>query len=554
MALGTTTNRIVYAGNGSTTQFAFPYYYLATSHVKVVLVLADESEQPQSETTHYTITEPAESGGTVTMLAAPAADQKLVIYREVPLTQEFEPVEGGALPAAELEKAIDKAFMVLQQLQDAISRSIVLSPATGFANLRIPDPEPAKYLGWNGEGDGLVNLEIGDPGMLGLTDLAKTLCAQATADGMAGLILAPGVKPSGSGFELANPFRKNFIINGGCEAAQRVGAGGSVSVTASGALLMAVDRFGASIASGMTAAGTLSHHASAPAGLFGHCCRFNITSFDAAIAASDRVRIRYVIEGYDVRRLMGRKVTIGFWVRATITGTYCIAFRNNGPDRSYVAEFSINAADTWEFKWVAFTMDTGAVGAWDFINGYGLIIDWALACGATGQTAKDQWMTGDFIATANQVNGVASANDFRIRDVQLELGGQPTEFEFLPIDKIISLCERYYETSYDFNVAPGTASSNGANRFRLTALPSATYGVAVTAPFKVRKRAVPTVTPYSPDNGASGKAYDATSTAANVDASAVQIGESGCNLNATLSASKTAADVRAHWVADAELS
>ncbi len=244
----------------------------------------------------------------------------------------------------------------------------------------------------------------------------------------------------------------------------------------------------------------------------------------------------------------------GFWVRATITGTYCIAFRNNGPERSYVAEFSINSADTWEFKRVALTIDTGAVGTWDFINGYGLIIDWALACGATGQTTKDQWVTGDFIATANQVNGVASANDFRIRDGQLELGGQPTEFEFMPIDKIISLCERYYETSYDFNVAPGTASSNGAKRFRLSALPSATYGVAVTAPFKVRKRAVPTVTPYSPNSGASGQAYDATATAADVTASAVQIGESGCILNATLSASKTAADVRAHWVADAEFS
>ena len=250
MALGTTTNRIVYAGNDSTTQFAFPYYYLAKSHVKVVLVLADESEQPQSETTHYTITEPSESGGTVTMLAAPAADQKVVIYREVPLTQEFEPVEGGALPAAELEKAIDKAFMVLQQLQDAISRSIVLTPATQFSNLRIPDPEALKLLGWNSAADALANFQPGVEAQQVFSALGLSLCSQTTAAAMAGVLggavpvvqalAAPAaangakvlqVNADGDGLAYGEPTgRRNLLINGNFRFAQMRPSGSATNV------------------------------------------------------------------------------------------------------------------------------------------------------------------------------------------------------------------------------------------------------------------------------------------------------------------------------------
>jgi hypothetical protein len=190
MALSTTSNRIVYAGNGSTVDFSFPYYYMDKDHVRVVLVLADGTEEVKSETTDYTLTDPSESGGTVSMLAAPAAGEKLSIFREVPLTQEFEPVEGGPLPAAELERAIDKAVMVMQQLQDLVGRSLTLGPSTGISGLRLPTPAAQKILGWNGTGDNLVNYMPSDMSLFVLSPLGQTLCAQVAAAQMRAVMTA----------------------------------------------------------------------------------------------------------------------------------------------------------------------------------------------------------------------------------------------------------------------------------------------------------------------------------------------------------------------------
>lgn len=162
MALSTEAARIVYQGNGSTVAFSFPYYYLEKSHVKVVLFDDEGIETPLSETTHYTITDPSESGGTITMLVAPGVGEQLAIYREVPLTQEFEPVEGGALPAADLERSADKLMMAIQQLADLIGRSPVLSANTDISTLQLPPPIAGNVWAWNDGADAIEFVPLDD--------------------------------------------------------------------------------------------------------------------------------------------------------------------------------------------------------------------------------------------------------------------------------------------------------------------------------------------------------------------------------------------------------
>jgi hypothetical protein len=145
------------------------------------------------------------------------------------------------------------------------------------------------------------------------------------------------------------------------------------------------------------------------------------TTADAAIAAGDVCIISRAIEGYNFLNLTNG-FTISFWVKGTKTGIHCISFANTGGDRAYVAEYTINTTATWERKTVTVPA-TPTAGTWDYVNGVGLWVTWALAAGSTFQTTAGAWQTGVFYATANQVNACDdAANDFRITGIRMHPG------------------------------------------------------------------------------------------------------------------------------------
>lgn len=128
MTVATSTARIVYNGNGSTTAFSFPYYFLEDSHLEVIIQSSAGVETVQTITTHYTVSGAGEAaGGTVTMVTAPATGAKLIIQRNVPATQTTEFPPNDRLPAASLERAVDKLTMLVQQLAGGFGLSRVLT-------------------------------------------------------------------------------------------------------------------------------------------------------------------------------------------------------------------------------------------------------------------------------------------------------------------------------------------------------------------------------------------------------------------------------------------
>jgi hypothetical protein len=172
------------------------------------------------------------------------------------------------------------------------------------------------------------------------------------------------------------------------------------------------------------------------------------TTADAAVAAGDYVQFYQVIEGYHWRHFAQRDLTLSFWVKATKTGTYCLSLTNNGGDRSFVAEYTINAADTWEKKIINIAASPSA-GTWNYTNGHGLIVRYCLASGTTyhGSTG---WSAGNFLATSNQVNACDDvANNWRLTGVKLELGNTATPLRFRSFKEELALCQRYYESSGD---------------------------------------------------------------------------------------------------------
>ena len=242
-----------------------------------------------------------------------------------------------------------------------------------------------------------------------------------------------------NGLELLPPGTRNKIINGKAELAQR---GASFAAVADGAYTLDRWRFGNTSA----AVVTISQQSDVPAdNEFQNSLRVAVTTADATIAAGDTCFISQRIEGYNVRDLIGRTFTLRFRVRSSKTGVHCIAFRNSGLNRSYVAEYTVSAANTWETKSVTLTGGLITAGTWDWTNGTGLEVCFVLAAGSTFQTTAGAWQTGNFLDTANQVNCLDSnTNIFAITGVQLEVGSVATPFEHRPFGAELGLAQRYY--------------------------------------------------------------------------------------------------------------
>lgn len=129
MTISSTTNRVSYAGNAVTTAFSFPYYFIADADLVIISrVDATGVETTKALTTHYTVAGAGvTAGGTVTMLAAPAAGVTLTIYRDPARTQDLNLGNLDSFPADDVETRLDKVAMWVQRLYDLVSRSVRLT-------------------------------------------------------------------------------------------------------------------------------------------------------------------------------------------------------------------------------------------------------------------------------------------------------------------------------------------------------------------------------------------------------------------------------------------
>lgn len=188
---------------------------------------------------------------------------------------------------------------------------------------------------------------------------------------------------------------------------------------------------------------------------------------EATVTGSEHSHVLARVEGYDFLPFIGNKATLSFWVRATVTGTYSIAFRNNNTsDRSYVVEYTINQSNTWEYKTIHVTFDYSG-GNWNYTNGLGLQVSWTQTCGTVYATSTtDEWVTGNYIASTNQVNNVATAgNTFMISQCQLELGSVATEFEIVDAAVFARLMHRYYQGIYSYHRMGGQITTGTGNDY-----------------------------------------------------------------------------------------
>lgn len=158
MTVNTTTSRIIYSGNGSTTEFPTEFIFFDSVDLVVTLVSSAGVETVQTITTNYTVSGGDGANGTVTMLVAPASGESLVIQRQLAQTQGIDYQPNDPFPAETNERGLDRLTMLVQQVKDIAERALVLPITTMFSNLTVPEPVIDNVLVGNSTGTGWDNV------------------------------------------------------------------------------------------------------------------------------------------------------------------------------------------------------------------------------------------------------------------------------------------------------------------------------------------------------------------------------------------------------------
>jgi hypothetical protein len=136
-------------------------------------------------------------------------------------------------------------------------------------------------------------------------------------------------------------------------------------------------------------------------------------------------------------------VTMSFWVRGSVTGTYSVSFRNNASDKFYLATYTVNTADTWERKTITIPGETS--GTWLTTNGIGMQIVWDIGYGSDFNGTAGSWGSSVIRRTSGSVQLVANTGaTLYVTGVQLEVGNAATEFERRSYSQELEMCFRYF--------------------------------------------------------------------------------------------------------------
>jgi len=295
---------------------------------------------------------------------------------------------------------------------------------------------------------------------------------------------------------------RNLIINGAFSVFQR----GTSATTVNGNDIFAADRFKGWANGGGTF--TVEQSTDVPNNEFEFSAKLTNTATDGSVAASDNYRWATDLEGYTVSQLGyghsdAKAVTLSFWVKSSLAGTYCGALYSTTASRHYIYEYTISSANTWEKKTITITSgDT--TGSWNKTNGNGLRIYWGFGSGTDYQGTAGAWTAGEKWETSNQAAWIGSASaTFYITGVQLEVGDTATPFEHRSYGDELARCQRYCYAQARYGDGSVGVDANGS-----TYLHCATYNSTisparsfVTFQYPVMMRANPDLT-YTASGGA----------------------------------------------------
>ena len=343
---------------------------------------------------------------------------------------------------------------------------------------------------------------------------------------------------------------RNKIINGDMVIDQR---NAGAAVTASGAY--PVDRFRTN--NGTDGAFSAQQDSSAPAG-FVQSLKFTTTIADGTLTGTQNLCCLHYVEGNNITDLAwgtasAKSVTLSFWVRSSLTGTFGGAFSNSDASRNYPFTYTISTADTWEYKTVTVAGDTS--GTWLTTNDVGIRLSFGLGAGPDRSNTAGVWTASNSLSATGAVSLIGTLNaTWYITGVQLELGSTATTFEQRLYGTELALCQRYYEEDRG-------AQDNNLYAFCNSQCISTTQTQGGVVKFKVPKRVAPTMTSV----GAANTWGVDNSSGPQIAATAISLSrpsKNGFELDVTVASGLVAGNgttIRANssaapaWIASAEL-
>lgn len=356
---------------------------------------------------------------------------------------------------------------------------------------------------------------------------------------------------------LATAMENNLLVNSWMDVSQE--NLGTLVTAPNGAAKYVVDQFYVIYSN---SGGVVKGQQIAPPGSpsfgngFPKCLQVTAPTALSSLAALDYIAIVQPVEGTRWSKLgygapAASPSVVGFWINSTVVGTGTLNIRTT--TRAYLQNFTVNAANTWEYKILVVPGDV--TGTWLTDPGtIGAYCQLMFACGSTYQGTNGVWQAGVFLGTAQTTNFFATAgNQVSVTGFTIIPGTDVIPASLTPLirrsfEKELSLCQRFLRKSYDYNTAIGAVTRNGA--LEGINIPSAnTYTSIGPARFNERMMKPPSVTYYSTGTGAVNKiryGNAGTDNTGTLDC----IGEDGFNLytSASMGASE---NVHAHYVADA---
>ncbi len=255
---------------------------------------------------------------------------------------------------------------------------------------------------------------------------------------------------------------RNRVINGAMVIDQR-NAGAAINNTTSG--LYSADRwktYGA-----QSAKFSIQQDSSANT-VAGFANSLKVTSLSSySLVTSDQFDVYQLIEGYNIADLAwgtasAKAITLSFWTRSSLTGTFGGSIRNTAANRSYPFTYTISSADTWEYKTITIPGDT--TGTWEKTTSTGIILEFSMGTHSGLSGPAGDWAAANYVSAtgATSVVGTNGATWY-ITGVQLEAGSTPTPFEYRHYTTELALCQRYYYLHSSTNNGPSIVTGGFFN-------------------------------------------------------------------------------------------
>lgn len=261
--------------------------------------------------------------------------------------------------------------------------------------------------------------------------------------------------------------RRNLLINSDMRIDQR---NGGASVTSSTSNLFSVDRWKLyDNVGGKYTAQQNAGSVTPPEGFYNY---LGITSTSAySVGTTENIFLMQFIEGYNTAHLgwggaNAKQIAVSFWARSSLTGSFGGSIVNGDWNMSYPFNYTINSANTWEYKTI--TIDGPTSGTWATTNSAGVKLAFGLGVGSNNLGTADTWTSGTpwKIQPSGSINLVGTSGaTLYITGVQLEISpsGEPTPFEHRSYGEELSACQRYFNNLVSYGGSSVTGVLNLAS-------------------------------------------------------------------------------------------